>query len=263
MKTLKCVAILLTIFALTASVYSADKPLVLAQNGKSNFRIVITANAPVIQKSAATELQSMFREMTGVELAIVETTASDPTITSNSFVIGPSELTKKLLGQTIDESKFGYDTLCIRRCGDSIVFTGHAKRGPLYAVNTFFEDTLGCRWWTSKESFIPKRPTLSVCDFDQTFTPKLIYRESYYRDAFNGPFAVKMRCNGASNRVADELGGHHAFQFFVHSFYPLIPPEKYYLTHPEWFSEIKGKRVVGRPGWSSISGPQKEFFSKL
>lgn len=263
MKTFKCVAFLLTMLTLTASVFSADEPLVLAQNGKSDYRIVLAPDATAIQKSAATELQQTFREITGAQLPIVQSVVSDSSWMNKTFVIGPSELSQKLLGKTVNESAFGYDTLCVRRCGSSVVFTGHAKRGPLYAVNAFLEETLGCRWWTSTESFIPKKSTLTVCNFDQLFTPKLIYRESFYRDAFNGPFAVKMRCNGASNRIADELGGHHAFQYFVHSFYPLIPPEKYYLDHPEWFSEINGKRVVGRPGWSSISGPQKEFFSKL
>ena len=30
----------------------------------------------------------------------------------------------------------------------------------------------------------------------------------------------------------------------MHTFYPLIPPEKYFAAHPEWFSEIKGKRTT-------------------
>ena len=30
----------------------------------------------------------------------------------------------------------------------------------------------------------------------------------------------------------------------MHTFYPLIPPEKYFAEHPEWFSEIDGKRTT-------------------
>ena len=30
----------------------------------------------------------------------------------------------------------------------------------------------------------------------------------------------------------------------MHTFYPLIPPEKYFAEHPEWFSEINGKRTT-------------------
>lgn len=32
----------------------------------------------------------------------------------------------------------------------------------------------------------------------------------------------------------------------MHTFYPLIAPEKYFKDHPEWFSEIKGKRTYER-----------------
>ena len=38
-------------------------------------------------------------------------------------------------------------------------------------------------------------------------------------------------------------GGHISYQGFVHTFYPLVPPEKYFSSHPEWFSLVHGKRV--------------------
>ena len=41
-------------------------------------------------------------------------------------------------------------------------------------------------------------------------------------------------------------GGKHIYQGFVHTFFPLIPPDKYFENHPEWFSEIDGKRQQGR-----------------
>jgi hypothetical protein len=71
----------------------------------------------------------------------------------------------------------------------------------------------------------------------------LIYREAFYKDAFESVFAVRMKCNGSHERIADDYGGHHTFTYFVHSFYPLIPPDKYFEAHPEWFSEINGKRT--------------------
>ncbi|MDR2757004.1 MAG: DUF4838 domain-containing protein, partial [Planctomycetaceae bacterium] len=43
-------------------------------------------------------------------------------------------------------------------------------------------------------------------------------------------------------RIGLEYGGHHRFQYFVHSFFPLIPPNKYFAEHPDWYSEIKGER---------------------
>jgi hypothetical protein len=51
-----------------------------------------------------------------------------------------------------------------------------------------------------------------------------------------------MKCNGNMVRTTPEYGGHHRFQYFVHSFFPLLPPEKYFAEHPDWYSEIKGER---------------------
>ena len=39
-------------------------------------------------------------------------------------------------------------------------------------------------------------------------------------------------------------GGRQVYEGFVHTFYGLIPPEKYFAAHPEWFSEIDGQRTT-------------------
>ena len=39
---------------------------------------------------------------------------------------------------------------------------GAARAATLYAVYTFLEDIVGCRWWTSTASRMPRRPSLSV-----------------------------------------------------------------------------------------------------
>ena len=48
-----------------------------------------------------------------------------------------------------------------------------------------------------------------------------------------------MKGNGG---IAPEYGGAVRIINFVHSFYKYLPPEKYFDAHPEWYSEINGKR---------------------
>ncbi len=66
-------------------------------------------------------------------------------------------------------------------------------------------------------------------------------------------FAVRSRSNGNSNKIPDSWGGNKPTLGGCHTFYHpsgtgglitggLIPPKKYFADHPEWFSEIKGKR---------------------
>ena len=35
----------------------------------------------------------------------------------------------------------------------------------------------------------------------------------------------------------------HHYKGFCHTFYPLVPPEKYFDAHPEWYSLVNGKRT--------------------
>jgi len=114
----------------------------------------------------------------------------------------------------------------------------------LYAVYTFLEDVVGCRWWTSTENFIPHKPVLEIPDLDRVYVPKLQYREAFYRDAFDGVFAARLKCNGHFARIPPEFGGHYTLIGWCHTFYQLLPPEKYFAQHPDWFSEINGKRTA-------------------
>ena len=258
-------SLLLLMFSLVTSRLVAAE-IQLATSGRSDYKIVVPVDATPVQNSASKELQSYFKQVTNVELPIVsekEISNVDDVTNQKLFIIGPSALSQKVLGD-VDETAIAYDGVILKSTGNSIVLSGHPIRGPLYSVYEFLETKLGCRWWTSTESTIPSVAELVIDnDLDVYYAPKLEYRESYYRDIFNGPFAVKMKCNGNGENISAELGGRRRFQYFVHSSFPLIPPQKYFLSHPDWFSEIDGIRKVGFPGWAGPSNEYKDFQQKL
>jgi len=140
----------------------------------------------------------------------------------------------------------GDDGIVIRTSGPQVVLTGEGTRGTLYAVYTFLEDVVGCRWWTATESFLPQKPTLRIAPQNVAYAPPLQSREAFYRDAFQPVLAARLKLNGHHHRVPDEYGGYLAFCGFVHTFYPLLPPAKYFAEHPQWYSEIRGKRTTER-----------------
>jgi hypothetical protein len=39
------------------------------------------------------------------------------------------------------------------------------------------------------------------------------------------------------------MGGSIRYRGFVHTFFPLVPPDKHFAEHPEWYSLIKGRRT--------------------
>ncbi len=246
------VVLFMTLFSL--SEIRAEHTLI--KGGKSDYTIVLPDKADPVQKTAANELQSFLKQCTGVELPIVKESEAP---TASLLVIGPSAMSKKMLGD--QEEKIGYDGIIIRSVGSSLVFSGHSKRGPLYAVYTFLEDSIGCRWWTSTESTIPKLSTIVIPDQSIRYEPKLVYRESFYADANRNPqsgiFSARMKTNGHFNPIPEEYGGHSGILYWAHSFYQVLPPQEYFKDHPNWYSEINGKRVSER---SQLCLTNEEMF---
>ncbi|MEN6424452.1 MAG: DUF4838 domain-containing protein, partial [Phycisphaerales bacterium] len=136
----------------------------------------------------------------------------------------------------------GAEGIVIKTVGDDLILAGGRPRGTLYAVYTFLEDQLGCRWWSSTESRIPRKRVVAADKVDIRYVPPLEYRSPFWTDAFEGDWSARNKANGQSHRLEAKHGGKHIYEGFVHTFFPLIPPDKYFAEHPEWFSEIDGKR---------------------
>ncbi len=235
-----------TIVLAVLSLLPANTPgndIVLVEDGRSDWVIVLPAKPAPVESTAAGELQKHLEESTGAKLPIVA--EGNVPAGKRKIFVGPSAEATKLLG-SLDLGSLGHDGIVVKTAGDALVLAGRPPRGTLYAVYTFLEDVVGCRWWTATESFVPKRATLDVPSLDTVYAPPLRYRESFYRGAFDGVFSARLKCNGHHNNVPPEYGGHYRFSGFVHTFYPLLPPEKYFSEHPEWYSEIDGKRTHER-----------------
>ncbi|NOX54409.1 MAG: DUF4838 domain-containing protein [Planctomycetes bacterium] len=241
MKSLAWFAVSL---ALVASAPASGGEIQLAEDGKSDYVIVLPRSPSRVERTAARELQEHLLRVTGAKLPVVseaDSKAHPPS--APAILVGNTARAGKLV-QNFDPAALGHDGILVKTVGRDLVLAGQPPRGTLYAVYTFLEDVVGCRWWTSSESFIPSKSTLMIPELDVEYAPPLRYREAYYRDAFNGVFAARLKCNGHAERIAEEYGGQYRFAGFVHTFYPLLPPEKYFKDHPEWYSEINGKRTT-------------------
>ena len=215
-------------------------PLIIAENGEAKAVIVVAGDATEPERHAAAELAEFLRQITGATFEI----STSPTAGGSRLLVGPGAA--KLAVPDFSTDGLGTDGIVIRSVGNNLILAGGRPRGTLYAVYTFLEDNLGCRWWSSTAGTIPKKPTVVVGELNVRYVPALEYRESFWYDAFDGDWAVRNKCNGNSERLDDKHGGKHTYDGFVHTFYPLIPPERYFLEHPDWFSEIDGKRTTDR-----------------
>jgi hypothetical protein len=233
---------LLAAFILFAGCVQAaeSNAVTIAQDGSAKAVIVIAADATEPEQHAADELADFLRQITGAKFEI----QAPPSAGQSRLLVGPGAA--KLAAADFSTDGLGSDGVVIRTVGDDLILAGGRPRGTLYAVYTFLEEQIGCRWWSSKASTIPIKPTLQISRLNVRYVPPLEYRESFWFDAFDGDWAVRNKSNGNSERLDDKRGGKHKYEGFVHTFFPLIPPEKYFEDHPEWFSEIDGKRIYER-----------------
>lgn len=226
---------------LLSSGCSESTSLTLADGGKAKYLIVLPDEPLAVEITAANELKKHLDEVTDANFIIVSETDADTS--QPLLVVGNSVLAQTLLPK-VDATQLAYDEIVVETVKKNIIMLGHPVRGTLYAINTFLEEIVGVRWWTSTESYIPKIKRLSVPVMHIHHIPDLIYREAFYKDAFNDEtFATRMKCNGDFSKITPDYGGYHQFQYFVHSFYPILPPKKYFKEHPEWYSMIDGKRT--------------------
>lgn len=216
--------------------------LTLSTDGKTEYIITIAKDATLPEQTAAKELQTYLKEVTGAFFPTFSEDASAPE--SKQIVVGQSLGFQKAMPE-VNLASLKSDGIVIKTVGNNLYLAGGRPRGTLYAVYTFLEDIVGCRWWTSKESFVPKQATLNIPKLNKIYIPKLQYREAFYRDVINNPnFAVRLKCNGHFEKIPLEYGSHYQIAGFVHTFNKLLPPEKYFKEHPEWYSEIEGKRAA-------------------
>jgi hypothetical protein len=230
------VKLLSLVMALASAAFAAQS-LTLVENGKSTYSICISSQASPSEKRGAAELQKFLYEMSGAQLPMVTDAGK---FKGNLILVGRGKLTDQIK-PAIDYAKLGEEGFALKTSGKRLVITGGRLRGTMYGVYTFL-DKLGCRWFTREVSRIPKMPTIRVAALDEVHTPAFEYREPFFTEAFEKDWAARNRVNGASMQLDESTGGKVTYYPFVHSFNQMIPPEKYFRQHPEWFSLIDGAR---------------------
>ena len=248
-------AILLMKSSCTAQ--NADKAaLTLAQNGQTKFVIALAADAIPAEKTAAQQLQKYLQQVTRATFPIkseTEVAASAPQI-----LVGNGTRVQKLLARQAGSTRsLGSDGVIIKTVDSKVlILSGDRPRGSLYAVFQFLEDAVGIRWWTPTENFVPQKRTLSIPAQNVIYTPPFRYREHSTTAVQDDPvFATILRENGHSQKQTEEWGGHYEILHFVHTFDQLLPPEKYFKDHPDWYGDPSNGNLPSTAN-STMPAPQ-------
>ena len=252
------------------TVTPAGGPLALVIGGKAvavATHAIVTPDAPTPQeKFAAGDLAAILEQMTGQRLAVAgESSLGDRT----PIVVGKCAATLKRLGVSVDFDALGQEGIAIETAGPALVLAGN-KRGVLYAVYSFLEDSCGCRWFVPGRRVTPKDGRYHNKEFDEQnpagaactvmpttgrievgklsvrYVPPLELRSTDYPCSRDADWAVRNKINGTQTALDEPRGGKISYSHFVHTFNDILDPAKEFDKHPEYFSEVKGKRLRGR-----------------
>lgn len=233
----------------------ARADLILARDEFSFARIVCEAPAGSPESHAAQELASHLLKISGSVFRIQDT--PDPEVPAAIFV-GNSQASRARF-PSVPWTQLEAEEWVIESDATGLLLAGGSPRGTLYAVYRFLQDHCGVRWWTPWASHVPIRTALSTGVLHIRGRPAFESRDPFWYTAFDPLWAVRNLSNSQSARIPPELGGAVRYKGFVHTFYPLVPPEQHFAAHPEWYSLIQGKRTHDRAQLCLTQPALREF----
>ena len=162
----------------------AQKPLVLTQNGQGRCIIVLGNNPSAAAGDAARELQQTIRTMSGAAVSIKrEQDIGNATAETVHVLVGDSRAAKEV---GLESRHLPPEGLVVKTVGSRLVLlgsdiapNGRPTDGTFFAIATFEEEILGCRWLWPGDSgtVIPRKKTIAVpADLDIRQSPRLIMR---------------------------------------------------------------------------------------
>lgn len=230
----------LTCLLLLALALPARADFAIARSGKARCVIVQQPGATLAESNSVRELAGTLGKITGATFEIRE--AGDANVPKGAIVVGPGAAAQALFPE-VALDKLGSEELVMQVKGGRLLLAGGRPRGTAYAVNRFLQDQCGVRWWVPWATTIPNRPTLRVPTLAVRSKPAFEYRAPFWWAAYDPVWKAHNGANGENNPVPEALGGCIKYKGFCHTFYPLVPPDKYFETHPEWYSLINGSRT--------------------
>lgn len=199
-----------------------EKGIVITNNGKSEYEIVISEKSDKKIKFAAKELQNYLEKISTIKIPIIDEKEQN---TNN----------KKIYVKELDIDENG---ISIRSEGDDLIIGGGSADAVKNAVYVFLEKYLNCDWYAPDVEKISEMNSIVLeKSLNFSYTPEITTRTVHSRLFYDNPiFAGKLR-------VTTESFPHYVSGARVHTFHKFIPEEKFYKEQPKYFALRNGKRI--------------------
>lgn len=210
-------------------------------NGRTSYSIVVSSKASESEKIAASELKYYIDSIGNVNIPILNSGRGSK---GKRIIIGWN-IDSRLLFPQLMEPAHNDDGFTYKSKNGDIIIIGGKDRGTMYGVYSFLENELGCRWLAEDCTVIPARNNYSFNCLDHTERPCFDYRSALFTECKDLNFRVHCRLNESiltsPRKPLPQKGGTHYF-LSPHTMHILLPIDKYYADHPDYYALVKGKR---------------------
>lgn len=216
---------ILILAVLILGIFGAKAQIQLVHNGQSQWHIHVLA--PSTDDEAYLAAQTLSRyilQSTGCQLPITQFPAD--TNDKNAILI-----------QRLVHPNSGNGTFHITATPDRLILSSASDKGLIYAAYELLEQYAGMRFYTPDAVVLPTATDLVIPLLDSTYSPSFTFRDVlYWYPNQSQEYADFHRLHNTRDLNRD-------WGMFVHTFRHLIPADRYYDRHPEWFSETEGRRL--------------------
>ncbi len=202
---------------------------------KTDYAIVVSKTASDSEKDVAKELQEYLKMISGAVFPIRQQGTSGKRI-----VIGYNDIVSDLAPErrTFEPLDESFSIFNVK--GDIIIYGG-SVRGTMYGVYDFLRKEFSCEWYTKDVCKVPRKQKWSFRSIDREVHPAFKIRTVYFRSILD-----KQWVNHSHNSGQQTYWGCHTMD-------DLVPADKYYSSHPEYFGLWEGKRKAD--GQLCLSNP--------
>lgn len=223
-------------------------PLVLAEGGQTDYRIVIPSPADVSTEAVAGDFAQILEQITGAAFPVVaDTQPPQP----REIVVGHDNARLGALGLASIAGDFAQGEYEIRTVGEHLIIAGGPPRGTINGMYGFLQDHLGCRWFTPGVSCIPQRSRLQLDPIQDRQVPAFRYRSTNSNTHWDAAWTARNRLNECKTyggtvsmmmlmadprvKTIGNYSSGHQFSYI---------PASLYEEHPEYYALIDGERML-------------------
>lgn len=234
MKNKKSIFLMIAFLLISCGLTRAQQAIVLAENGKSAYTILLPSDPTPQEVRAAGLFQQTLKKMCGAELPVLRAPQKKSAFEVLIGRAAHNEPTVKEILPTLNEDAYWYATR-----GSKLLITGGSRKGVIYGVTSLLENEFGYRKLTADAEYVPHLTKVILPALEKSEQPAAtirIVQTSMAEDEDYRDFR-KLALIGEYWNDGDWRG------YYVHTFSRLVPRETYFESHPEYFSLVNGKRI--------------------